>query len=81
MARKIHSFRYKNTSLTPLVFFCGTAHKKRGFCSLFPAGHKNNEGHRLNAIRMLSHARYAFPLVSSPPHSVNRQTKHSTKQV
>ena len=38
-----------------------------------------NEVHRLNANRILSHARYAFPLVCTPPHSVNRQTKHSTK--
>ena len=26
-----------------------------------------NEGHRLNADRMLPHTRYAFPLVNTPP--------------
>ena len=34
LARKIHSFRYKNTSLLTARIFRGGAHKKRRFCSL-----------------------------------------------
>ena len=35
-----------------------------------------NEGHRLNAIRMLSHARYAFPLVDTPPQNAHAFSRY-----